>query len=54
MMIAEGSRQLLHAPPHNRVQRSGHDKVRVPDRCANFSVSDYAPQSWRAVADTGR
>jgi len=30
------------------------DKVHAPNRPANISISDYAPQGWRAVADAGR
>src|SRR6185369_10863861 len=40
--------------PNNRMQRSGHDKVHAPDCPAIFSISDYAPQGRRAVADAGR
>jgi hypothetical protein len=40
--------------PYIRMQRSGHDKVHAPHRSANISISDYAPQGWRAVADAGR
>ncbi len=40
--------------PNNRMQRAGHDKVHAPDGLACFSISDYAPQRRRAVADVER
>jgi hypothetical protein len=30
------------------------NKVHARQGIASFSISDYAPQEWRAVADAGR
>jgi len=40
-------------PPNNPLQRSGHDKVHAPDRCAGVGVSGSAPQVRRAAAERG-
>jgi hypothetical protein len=40
--------------PNNPLQRSGHDKVHAPDRCACIEFSGYAPQVRRAAAERGR